>query len=257
MEDNPLRRLWREGKPALNAWLTIPAAWTAEVMANAGFDAATIDLQHGLMGYQAAVAMLQAVSTTRVVPLARVPSNDSAAIMRLLDAGASGIVCPMVNGRGEAEGFVRACRYPPLGDRSYGPIRAALRSGGEYFAHANRTILAFAMIETAQALAELDGIASTPGLDGLYVGAVDLSIRLGLPEKVDWDAAPLRDALDRIVAAARRNDRIAGIHASSPEDAARLARLGFLLITPANDTTLLRAAAGRVLGETRRALGLA
>lgn len=123
---NRLKHLWEQGKLTLNAWLTIPSAWTAEVIAYAGFDAVTIDMQHGLMDYQIALAMLQAISTTTVVPLARIPANEPNLIMRLLDAGVYGLVCPMVNNRFEAEAFVRACRYPPMGDRSYGPIRATV-----------------------------------------------------------------------------------------------------------------------------------
>jgi len=257
MRDNRLRGLWQEGKAAINAWLTIPSAWTAEVMAHAGFDAMTIDLQHGLMDYQTALSMLQAVASSTVVPLARVPWNEPGMIMRLLDAGAVGIICPMVNSRTEAEAFVRACRYPPLGYRSYGPIRAAVNSGEDYFSAANQTILTFAMIETAQALDNLDDIAATPGLDGLYVGTIDLSISLGLSDKVNLNSSPMEEALDKIVHAAHKHDLVAGIHVYSPENAVMLAKRGFRMLTPANDTVLLRGAAGSVLEQTRRVLGFA
>ncbi len=137
MRENKLKCLWQENKTAINAWLTIPSAWTAEVLAHAGFDALTIDMQHGLTDYQTAVTMLQAISTTDVVPLVRVPWNEPAMIMRLLDAGVYGIISPMINNRAEAEAFVSACRYPPLGYRSYGPIRANVYGGDDYFANAN------------------------------------------------------------------------------------------------------------------------
>ena len=132
MRTNKLKTLWQEGKTVVNAWVTIPSAWSAEVMAHAGFDSLTIDMQHGLADYATALAMLQAVSTTDVVPLARVPWNDPAIIMRLLDAGAYGIICPMVNTRAEAEAFVGACRYAPRGYRSYGPTRAVVYAGADY-----------------------------------------------------------------------------------------------------------------------------
>ena len=129
MRKNKLKQLWEEGKTAINAWLTIPSAWTAETMAHTGFDAITIDMQHGLADYQTTLSMLHAISTTDAVPLARVPWNEPATIMRPLDAGVYGLVCPMVNSREEAEAFVGACRYPPLGFRSYGPIRANVYAG--------------------------------------------------------------------------------------------------------------------------------
>ena len=141
MRENCLKRLWQEGKIALNAWLTIPSAWSAEVMAHVGYDALTIDLQHGLIDYQTALAMLQAISTTAVVPLVRAPWNEPAMIMRLLDAGAYGVICPMVNTRLEAEAFVQACRYPPAGNRSFGPSRATIYAGEDYFSFANQTVL--------------------------------------------------------------------------------------------------------------------
>ena len=134
MRTNRLRQLWTDGKSAINAWLTIPCAWTAEVMAHAGFDAVTIDMQHGLMDYQTSLAMLQSISATGIVPLVRVPWNDPAAVMRALDAGAYGIICPMINNRKEADAFVGACRYAPDGYRSNGPTRAVFSAGEDYVA---------------------------------------------------------------------------------------------------------------------------
>ena len=186
MQENRLKRLWKEKKIALNAWLTIPSAWTAEVMAQVGFDSLTIDLQHGLIDYHTALAMLQAISTTTVVPLVRAPWNEPSMIMRLLDAGAYGVICPMVNSRAEAEAFVQACRYPPAGNRSYGPTRAAVYSGGDYFSSANQTVLALAMIETTQALEDVEDIAATrglpvgwPDLDEEAMQLVDMSLVWG------------------------------------------------------------------------------
>ncbi|MEM9007159.1 MAG: aldolase/citrate lyase family protein [Cyanobacteria bacterium P01_F01_bin.86] len=255
MRENNLKKLWQEDRVALNAWLTIPSAWTVEIMAHTGFDALTIDMQHGLMGYQTALTMLQAMSSTSAVPLVRVPWNDPASIMRLLDAGAYGIVCPMINNRQEAENFVQACRYPPLGQRSYGPIRANVYAGNDYFAAANQTVLTFAMIETRQALENLEAIVSTPGLDGLYVGTVDLSISLGLPEKVDITSATVEAALKKIVKTAKEHGLITGIHVNSPNSTQLLTEWGFQLLTLANDTPLLRGAANSVLEQTQQKLG--
>lgn len=257
MRENKLTRLWEEGKVALNGWLTIPSAWTAEVMAQAGYDALTIDLQHGLIDYQTALGMLQAISTTEVVPLVRTPWNEPSIIMRLLDAGAYGVICPMVNSRAEAEAFVQACRYPPAGNRSYGPTRAAVYSGGDYFSFADQTVLTLAMIETTQALEHVEDIAATPGLNGFYVGPVDLSISLGLSNKVDFGNPRLQDALERILEAARANHLATAIHTMSLENVAWLGQRGFQMLTPATDTILLDAAAKDVLAQARRAVGQA
>ena len=155
MRKNKLKQLWKEGKTAINAWLTIPRAWTAETMSHTGFEAITSDMPQGLADYQTTLSMLHAISTTDAVPLARVPWNEPATIMRLLDAGVYGLVCPMVNSREEAEAFVGACRYPPLGFRSYGPIRANVYAGEDYFENAIQTVITLAMIETAQAVDNL------------------------------------------------------------------------------------------------------
>lgn len=251
MRTNPLRQLWREDRPALNAWLTIPSAWTAELLAAQGFDAVTIDRQHGLVDDATAVAMLQAISTTAAAPLVRLPWNDPAAIMRALDAGAWGVICPMINSRAEAEAFVGACRYPPRGYRSYGPIRAAVYAGDDYFARADDEVVALVIIETAEALANAEAIITTPGLDGVYIGTVDLSISLGLAGLGDMDDPKLAGAVEHILALARRHDRVAGIHARNPAEAGQLAARGFRLITPLTDTAALQAQARSTLEEVR------
>ena len=255
MRKNKLKQLWKEGKTAINAWLTIPSAWTAETIAHTGFDAITIDMQHGLADYQTTLSMLHAISTTDAVPLARVPWNEPATIMRLLDAGVYGLVCPMVNSRKEAEAFVGACRYPPLGFRSYGPIRANVYAGDDYFENANQTVITLAMIETAQALENLEDIVTTPGLDGVYVGTIDLSISMGLAGLGDLNDKKLQNALNIIMTQINKHDCIAGIHASTPESAKKLSEQGFRLITPVNDTNLLRGAAINALEETRKWIG--
>lgn len=257
MQENKLKQLWRDGKTALNGWLTIPSAWTAEVAAHAGFDAITLDLQHGLADYQTAVSMLQAASSTDVVPLARVAWNDPAIIMRILDAGALGIICPLINTRAECEAFVGACRYPPAGYRSFGPIRPSLRWGGDYFRRANETVLTLAMIETAQAMENLTDLAATPGLDGFYVGPWDLSIALGLTWPPDFQNADLLAALDRILDAAAKQGLVAGAHASTPETAGLLSELGFRLVSPGGDSAWLQAATAAIVSETRTCLARA
>ena len=147
MRANTLSEIWARGDAVVNGWLAIPSAFSAEVMAHQGFDSLTIDMQHGVVDYQVAVTMLQAVSTTGVVPLARVPWNDPARIMKILDAGAYGVICPMINTRQEAEALVAACKYYPGGYRSWGPVRASIYAGTDYTpARANDTLLVMPMI---------------------------------------------------------------------------------------------------------------
>ncbi len=179
MRENRVRQRWQVGETVLNGWLAIPNSFSAETMAHQGWDSLTIDLQHGIVDYLSTVSMLQAISTTDVTPLVRVAWLDPGIIMKVLDAGAYGVICPMINDAADAEALVAACRYPPQGQRSFGPIRALLYAGADYPSHANESVIVLAMIETAKALANLDEILAVPHLDGVYVGPADLSNALG------------------------------------------------------------------------------
>ena len=244
-----LRNLWAQGRPALNFFLTIPNAWTAELMARAGFDALTLDMQHGLIDYQTALHQLQAISTTDTVPLVRLQWNEASIIMKMLDAGAAGLICPMIETAEDTAAFVRACRYPPDGIRSYGPLRAGRLSGGDYFQTANREVLAFAMIETAGAAGKLEAIAEVPGLSGLFVGPYDLSVSMGLKEVADIHDPALSAVLRRVLAACEKNGLIPGIYSGNLEHLAELSGMGFRLISTGDDTKLLERGARELLGE--------
>src|SRR5215207_2890752 len=176
MRPNALRSLWQSGGSAVNGWIAIPNSFSAETMAHQGWDSLTIDLQHGVIDYAAMVTMLQAISTTPTVPVVRVPWLEPGIIMQTLDAGAYGLICPMVNSRDDAARLVSYSRYAPQGARSFGPIRASLYGGADYPEHANDTVVVFAMIETRSALDQLDAILSVEGLDAIYVGPSDLSL---------------------------------------------------------------------------------
>ncbi|TAM56399.1 2,4-dihydroxyhept-2-ene-1,7-dioic acid aldolase [bacterium] len=252
MRANGLRDLWQSGEAAINGWLAIPSSFSAEVMAHAGWNSLTVDMQHGCVDYQTAVTLLQAISTTPTVPLVRVPWNDPGIIMKSLDAGAYGVICPMVNSRADAERFVQACRYPPQGYRSSGPIRASLYGGSDYQLHANQTVLAFAMIETKEALERADEILSTPGLDAVYIGPADLSFSLTGRFGFDHAEGTVQfQAVERILAAAKRNGVAAGIHTGSPNYAAKMIALGFNLVTINSDAKLLDAAARAAVAQAR------
>lgn len=252
MRENKIHSIWKNGGAVLNGWLTIPSAWTAEVMANQGWDSLTIDMQHGLMDYQTALGMLQAISTTETMPLVRVNWNEPGNIMKMLDAGAYGVICPMINSRAECEAFVGACRYHPAGYRSSGPIRANLYAGRGYDAHANQTVITLAMIETAQAVEALDEILSVPGLDGIYVGPNDLSLSMNLPERGSVTEAHMTEVLDKILAAAKRHNVRPGIHTQSASDALRMMDKGFQFVTVMTDTVLLTNAASSLVKSVRQ-----
>ncbi len=251
MRANRLRRLWREGKRTVNGWLSIPSPFSAELMAHQGYDSITVDMQHGLIDVATMVAMLQALSTTDVVPLVRVPWREPGVIMKALDAGAYGIVCPMVSSRAEAEELVAWGRYPPRGSRSFGPIRALLYAGSDYAAHADSEILLLAMIETRGGIDDLDEILSVDGLDGVYIGPADLSLALGFGPGFDREEPEILEVIARIAERARAHGKFAGIHTMSPAYARRMWDLGFHFVSLMTDARILANATAALLAELR------
>ena len=239
MRPNRLRQVWAEGRAALNGWCSIGCAFTAEAMARQGWDVVTLDTQHGLIGYAEMLAMLQAIGATEAATLVRVSWNNPGEIMRALDAAADGVICPMVGNRAEAEAFVRACRYPPDGYRSYGPTRAAQVHGTDYAEQANGHVLAFAMIETAEGFEKADEIAATPGLDGVYIGPSDLSLALGGPPTQDSDDPMRLAAFDRILAACKAAGIKVGVHTQSVAYSQKMIDRGFDLVTVGADVRYL------------------
>jgi 4-hydroxy-2-oxoheptanedioate aldolase len=249
MRENRLRSLWRENKPSLNGWLAVPNGFSAEVMAHQGWDSLTIDLQHGVVDYQAMVGMLQAISTTPTVPVVRVPWLDPAALMKALDAGAYGLICPMVNTPEDAAKLVAWTHYAPQGTRSFGPVRASLYGGPDYAERANDTVFVFAMIETRQALDNLDAILAVEGLDGVYVGPSDLSLSLGCKPTFDDVDVPVAQAIEHIVHRATAHGRVAGIHNGRVDVARARAALGYRFLTIGSDARLLAAGAQQVVSQ--------
>lgn len=254
MKKNRLRQIWAAGQPVLHGWLSIPCAFTAEIMAAQGYDAISIDIQHGAVDYKDVLAMFQAMRASDVVIMARVPWLDPAWIMRTLDAGAYGIICPMINTRAQAEEFMRYMRYPPLGQRSFGPTRAAYPAGPDYAHEANDEILALAMIETAEAMENLEEIAATPGLDGIYVGPADLGFSLSdgrLTPTFDREEPEIIAAIRRIQDACHRNGIKAAIHCGTAEYAIRAVEWGFDMTTVSGDARLLAGAAAKSVATWR------
>ncbi len=248
MRKNKLKQMFKEGKPILNGWLQIPSAFSAEVMAHQGWDSCTMDMQHGVIDYSNALNMLQAISTTNVTPLARVNWNEPGQIMKILDAGCYGIICPMISNRSEAESFVKACMYPLKGYRSFGPIRGLLYGGNDYAENADNEILKLAMIETKESLEKLDEILDTPNLDGIYIGPADLSLALG--EEPGFDRSEKTKAYKeilRILESAKKKNLLAGIHNGTVEYAQKMISKGFNLVTVGSDQRFMSAGAKDVI----------
>jgi len=252
MRKNKLKELFKSKKPIINSWLAVPSSFSAEVMANQGWDSITIDMQHGLIDYPNAVQMLQAISTTSTVPMARVNWNEPGQIMKILDAGCYGVICPMVSNRKQAENFIQACQYPPKGYRSFGPIRASIYGGSDYAKHADNEILKLAMIETKEALEKLDEILDTPNLDGVYVGPADLS--LAVNEEPGFDKPENTIAYKeilRILEATKKRNLLAGIHNGTPEYAQKMLDKGFNLVTVGSDSRYIAAGAKKDLEKLK------
>ncbi len=252
MRPNRLRQLWADDKPAVNGWLAIPNSFSAEVMAHQGWDSLTIDLQHGVIDYDALVPMLQAISTTPTVPIVRVPWLEPGILMKALDAGAYAVICPMVNTREDAQKLVHYTHYAPKGTRSFGPIRATLYGGADYPQHANDTVVRFAMIETAQALDNLDSILSVEGLDAIYIGPSDLSLSLGCKPVFDDVDPKAQQAIEHIMARAKAHGVVAGIHNGRADVARARVDLGFRFVTLGSDARLLAAGSQDLLSAMRQ-----
>jgi 4-hydroxy-2-oxoheptanedioate aldolase len=252
MRRNHVLAAWRANRQTIGGWLSIDSAYTAEVMANAGFDWLCLDMQHGMLDYNDLKKMLPAISTTDTIPLVRVPWNEPYQIMKALDAGAYGIIVPLVNNRAEAERAVSACKYPPQGIRSFGPIRGAIYGGAGYAKEANTEIACVVMIETAEALNNLDDILSTPGVDAAYIGPADLAYALDVPHTGgDNNDALHVETVNRIASACKKHGVAVGIHTSSLEFSKRFLNQGFHMVTLGGDSGFMARLARQELREAR------
>ena len=226
-----LRSLLERAEPLANVFMTLPAPFLAERLAASGVESITLDLQHGSIEAASVLGLVQAIRAGGAVSLVRLAWNRPELIMKALDYGVEGLICPMIDSAAEAAAFVRAAKYPPAGNRSFGPFRASLVYEGDYFADANAGTLCFAMIETAGAVDELDAIAATPGLDGLYIGPWDLSVSLGLKERANFSDPDLSVVLDRVVEVSKQHGLFSGVFTIRPSDMPGLVGRGFDLIT--------------------------
>lgn len=253
MRPNTTLRAWREGRQTLGSWVSLANTQVAELMAHFDFDWLCVDMQHGLVDFPDVCAMLPAISTTQTTPLVRVPWNEPHIIMKALDAGAYGVIVPMINNAEDAARAVAACKYPPLGSRSYGPARAMLYGGPDYGECANDEIAVVLMVETGEGLANVDEIAATDGVDCLFIGPSDLSLALGMEAGKGWGEPEFEAAVDSIAAACERHGIAVGAYTHSAKLAAEYLHRGFHMVDVMGDSRFLAAGVRDALEVVRGA----
>jgi 4-hydroxy-2-oxoheptanedioate aldolase len=249
LKKNRVKELWREGKAAVGVWMVLGSPITAEIIANMGCDWIVVDTEHGSIDIGTTQSIIQAVSYTGTVPMVRVPWNDPALIKRALDAGAYGLVIPMVNSREEAVRAVQAARYPPLGVRSFGGPRARLYGGVDYFEHANEEIALIVQIEHIDAVNNADEILSVEGVDGFFIGPTDLAISMGLKPGLDQTDPRHVEAVSKTLAAGKKYGVAGGIHVGSAAAANERIAQGFQFIGLSSDEGFVRSAASSALSQ--------
>jgi 4-hydroxy-2-oxoheptanedioate aldolase len=247
---NELKVRLAGGEKGFGAWCVMPSAFGAELLAGEGFDYVCIDCQHGLVDFDEMWPMVQCLRWSRATPLVRIQSAETTAAGKALDAGAEGVIFPMVNSRGEAENAVAACRYPPEGVRSFGPVRSGLLLGMDPAA-VNREILCLAMVETIQGVELADEICATKGLDGVYLGPADLAVSMGMAPATMHKSRDHADAIEHVRKVCEAHGIASGIHTVSGEQARKYAEAGFQMCSIATDAVLLRTLARRELAAAR------
>jgi len=249
---NKLKTAWAAGNATVNGWLAIPNAFSAEMYSRAGWDSCTVDMQHGVQDYLSCIACFQGMNGSGAVPMVRVPWNEPGIIGKVLDAGAYGVICPMVNTEAEARALVQYSKYPPKGTRSNGPVRAALYGDPSgYQKTANDEIILMPMIETKTAIGNLDAILDVPGIDAIYVGPSDLSFSYGKEPRLDVDDPEILAIYDKLIAATSKRGQSAGIHCGSAAYAKRAIGMGFKLVTVSNEVGIMVNAARAAIKEVR------
>ncbi len=246
----------RAGETVHSGWCSLPYPIVAEIIGREGFPAVTLDAQHGLWDIATLVAGIAAVRQGGAAPVARVAVGDFGSVSRLLDFGAEAVIAPMINTPEDARAFAMSAKFPPLGERSWGPHRATMLAGipdqKDYLREANTETIAFAMIETRTALANVDAIAATPGIDALFLGPADLSIALSNGKAVDPMGSEVDAGLDHILAAAHKAGKFVGAFCHTPERANALGQRGVRFLTIQSDMAFLRAGASAALKAVKR-----
>jgi 4-hydroxy-2-oxoheptanedioate aldolase len=241
---------WRSGEKSLGIWSILPDIHMAEMFVRMEADWICFDLQHGLMSHSDLTRLLPAICGQAITPLVRVAANQADQIGKALDAGAQGVIVPLVNSAEEARRAVAACRYPPQGNRSFGPMRDTMIEGMNYLQTANDQVACVVMIETEEGLRNVEGIAEVEGLDGLFIGPMDLCFGIGLPPGSLADAA-FTDAVAAILAACKKHRRAAGIFGVTPEMVYKALQDGFDFASVGTDVSFIQTGAAQALTIAR------
>lgn len=247
-----VKAAWDAGKAVVNGWLAIPNAFSAEMYSRAGWDSVTVDMQHGVQDYLSCVACFQGIQLSSITPMVRVPWNEPGIIGKVLDGGAQGIICPMVNTEAEAQALVQYSKYPPRGTRSNGPIRAGVYGeAGSYQKTANNDLLTIPMIETRTAITNIKSILDVPNIDAIYVGPSDLAFSLGKEPKLDTEDAEMLKIYEMLLEETGKRKQAAGIHCGTGAYANRMVKMGFKLVTISNDVGVMVNAAKAQVAAAR------
>jgi 4-hydroxy-2-oxoheptanedioate aldolase len=242
-----LARRLRAGETVHSGWCGLPYPIVAELVGREGFPAVTLDSQHGLWDIASLVTGIAQVRQAGAAALVRVPVGEFATVSRALDFGAEGVIAPMINTPADARAYVACAKFPPVGERSWGPHRATTLANMPdqkvYLREANELTVTFAMIETQTALNNVEAIAATPGIDALFLGPADLSIALSNGGNVDPLSSEVDRELERIIAAAGKAGKIMGAYCHSAERAVALAKRGIRFLAVGSDMAFLRAGA--------------
>ncbi len=240
MRPNKLKQLFKAKKTAYVAWQQFPTPLVGEMLGHTGVDAVCLDLQHSPIFVETAVSIMQAISATPAHPIVRVSANSFPEINKVLDNGAYAVIVPLINSVQDAREMMRACLYPPQGERSWGPPRGLLYGGDDYFEHANTEILKLAMIETREGMNSLEAILDVAGLDGIFIGPSDLSIALvGNPAPL-YDKGPLKEALASMLATTHARGKYAGVFCPTLAMAKAMTELGYDMVVVGPDSLALK-----------------
>lgn len=254
-----LAEMLKSGRPVVSAWSVVPDAVTVEILSMQGFDAVTLEMQHGGHSEDSVLRSIPAVTRTGKPALVRIPVGRFDMASRALDMGAEAVFAPMVNSGEDARRFAAAMKYPPLGERSWGPTYAAPRSGNTdlkaWLRDSNARAVSFAMIETRAAFEALDEILDTPGIDAVFVGPADFSIAWTGGATVDPLLEDMMDTIEDIARRARKAGKHAGIFVTDPESSGRFVSMGYQLLATGSEIQLFRLGGEALLGSIRRSIG--
>ncbi len=252
MKTNPVKEKLRRGEPTFGTWLSLGDLYATRVMARLGFDWLTLDMEHSPIDWSQAAAIFAVVADAGCVPLARVPQGSHDYIKRVLDAGAWGIVVPMVNTLQQARVAVAAAKYPPVGNRSLGGGMHSMNfdaTAGEYYAGANDQILVVLQTESPTGIQNAEAIYSLPGVDAIFVGPVDLRANMRKPDGTEATDEEFEAALQRVIDTGRRVGTPTGMHVMDPQTALRRAEQGMQFIAVGSELRMMTVEAQRTLAQ--------